>query len=146
MAFRARCFLLSVVLLLTIGQRLSAECVLIPVDRSKRDAAVVFEGIVTNVEHLKGGEQAATLTVHRVWKGDVPPEITVYFVPSIDGPSFDKAQRRIVFAGPQTHRDRRDVAADAPHREAWVRPCSGSQVVEDETVRQLGRARPARTQ
>ena len=145
MAFQVKCFLVSVVLVLITGPRLSAECVLIPVDRTKRDARVVFEGTVTNVEHLRGRERAATLTVHRVWKGDVPPEITVYFVPSLDGPSFDNAQRRIVFAGPQSQQDRRDVGADAPYREAWVRPCSGSQVVEDETVRQLGRARPPRT-
>lgn len=146
-AFRARCLLLSVLLLLTVTQLwLAAECVLIPVDQAKRNAAIVFEGTVTNVAHLKGGERAATLSVHRVWKGPVPPEITVYFAPSIDGPSFEKGQRRIVFAGPQTDQTRRDVAADVPTRSVWVYPCSGSEAVEDKTMRQLGRARPPKAQ
>ena len=44
----------------------------------------------------------ATLDVQRVWKGKVGQRITVYFVGSLYGPTFDTDSRVIVFAQPHT--------------------------------------------
>jgi hypothetical protein len=80
MVLCARLLLFCLPLVSFIGvPRVSAECILIPVKHAKPQAAIVFEGTVREVVRLANAERAATLTVHRVWKGEVAPEITVYF-------------------------------------------------------------------
>jgi hypothetical protein len=136
--------------------------------RWMRSAAFVFDGTVTRVEdiapdgtrtnvddytgdlnyrYLPGEpylrEYAATFQVHRVWKGKVPKEFTVYFVPNWDGPSFKKGQRQIVFAmsqTPETPRPRHSnsLGQPAPMPEPWVEPCTG--LAWDNKNTQLGRS------
>lgn len=122
--------------------RTSGECLGVrPLD-AKRAASLVFEGLVAKVERLTPYESAATLKVHRVWKGDVRNEITVYYrAMSIDGPVLNKGERRIIFAVPQTPAMRPyGSSPDTPLRQAWVPPCSGSWPADESVVRQLGRS------
>lgn len=50
----------------------------------KREATFVFDGTVTGVKRVGDShERAATMEVHRVWKGNMSEEITVYFIVEI---------------------------------------------------------------
>jgi hypothetical protein len=86
-----------------------------------------IDGTFPRDEDLYPREFAATLEVHRVWKGDVPKTFMVYFVWNVDGPSFKVGQRQRVAAHRQTADTRKFFGTDprAPQREAWVGPCSG---------------------
>jgi hypothetical protein len=152
---------------------LRADCVVLgdPVLRAKQSAAFIFDGTVTRVEHVASDgaragvddypdnlmglmqpqdrylrEYAATLKVHRVWKGNVSKEFTVYFVPNWDGPSFKKGRRQIVVAVRQTAEMRRPpvhhngLDPEAPLRDAWVEPCTGFVWDNKDTLKQLGRS------
>ena len=126
------------------GVAVRAECIALSVPNAKRTAVLVFEGTVTKVETLHHPESAATLNVHRVWKGDVPTEITVYYLSDpLDGPWLKEGERRIIFAQHQTPgmRKARGIAADSPMRDVWVPPCSGVWRPDDDLIKQLGRAR-----
>jgi hypothetical protein len=86
-------------------------------------------------EDLYLPQYAAIFQVHRVWKGKVPKEFTVYFVPNGDGPSFRKGQRGVEVANPQTERHGDNPAV--PLRSVWVGPCEGLPQT-NETLKQLG--------
>jgi hypothetical protein len=120
-----------------------AECVNLSPRDMKRYAAFVFDGTVTSIESLETGEYVATLEVHRVWKGKVPANVSVYYVQTIDGPSFEERQRTIIFAAPQTASIRKNyhLPATAPHRTFWVGSCSGLSPDDHVSIKQLGRSR-----
>jgi hypothetical protein len=89
------------------------------------------------------GVYAATITVHRVWKGNVSSETTVYFVPNVDGPFLRPGVRQVVFARPLTEGMRKmyNIDARAPDGVPWVTPCSGVSSDDAEALKQLGRSR-----
>jgi hypothetical protein len=144
----------------------AAECVSIAGSMLKqmRAADYVFDGTVTRIDHVapdgtrtkvdQGGylgalaqpedrylrEYAATMQVHRVWKGTVPTEIPVYFVPNVDGPFFTQGKRYVVFARRQSDEMRRSIIDPAsPRREPWGMPCSSAPGWDDEkALKQLG--------
>jgi hypothetical protein len=120
------------------------DCVSVTASDAKREAALVFEGVVKTIERAKSGEFAATLEVQRVWKGDVPTEITVYYLQTIEGPLLNEDERRIIFAVRQTPAIRRafGISDDWPLRDVWVPPCSGVSLADESVVRHLGRSRP----
>ena len=122
----------------------SAECIAVSIADAKRGATLVFEATVGEVEALNHPEYQATLTVHRVWKGDVPKQITVYYAPSVEGPSLKEGDRRIIFAVRQSAAMRKalKILPASPSREAWVPPCSGAWSADASVIEQLGRARP----
>jgi hypothetical protein len=159
-------FVATGLLMVGIPAAAAAECVHLDdgVARSSRAANFVFDGTVLSVDRVASdgtltrmddvdgslpgredgyaGEFAATLEVHRVWKGDVSRTFTVYFVWNRDCPSFKVGQRQIVFAHHQTERIRRLFGTDprAPQRNAWVGPCSGYSAEDKRALKQLGRA------
>ena len=108
----------------------------------KREATFVFDGTVTGVKPVGDShERAATMEVHRVWKGSMSEEMTVYFMPNIDGPMLWPGQRLLVFAKRQTANDRLGVDPSAPYRDAWLHSCPAIFLVTDENIKPLGRWR-----
>jgi hypothetical protein len=104
-------------------------------------ADFVFEGTVTKTESLDRDEHSTTLTVHRVWKGKVHREITVYHRVGLDGPHFKEGLRVVVFADRQTENDQMTsdrLPTDVP-RDAWVSACS-TWVADERVRKQLGRS------
>ena len=124
---------------------LPAECVVGRVPDMKRHAAFVFDGTVTVVKPVRALEQAATIEVHRVWKGNVPKEFSVYFVPGLDGPFVTLGKRQVFFARPLNEVPSemsspmidRSGAPDRP----WISGCSGLRSDDTKSLRQLGRSR-----
>ena len=141
----------------------AAECVAIRnfARVEKHYATFVFDGTVLRVEQMAADgtrtpvevdelfprekdyyarQFAATLDVHRVWKGDVSKTFTVYFVWNWDGPVFKVGQRQIVFAH---HQSQKPPGSDpsAPLRNPWVGGCSGYAANDKDVLKQLGRAR-----
>lgn len=143
----------------------AAECVGIAgaMLKEMRAADYVFDAMVMRIDHVGADgtrtrvnhrgylgelaqpqdkylrEYAATMQVHRVWKGNVPSEITVYFVPNVDGPSFRQGDRRVVFARHQSEEIRRFIDPASPRRETWVQPCSSApRWDEEKALKQLG--------
>jgi hypothetical protein len=105
---------------------------------------LVFEGTVSEVyDSGIANELVATIDVQRVWKGNVGRRVSVYFVPSIDGPHFDTDGRIIVFARPQTPdlRNAANLPREAPHRTTWVPPCGGVADPNEALIKELGRSR-----
>lgn len=100
-----------------------AECVAVGLKKAKDTATLVFEGTVRRVVRLESPEYAAELQVHRVWKGTVPDEITVYYAASLDGPTLREGDRLAIFAIRQTETVRRasGIPDDRPVRDAWGR-------------------------
>jgi hypothetical protein len=127
---------------------LRADCAGKSVRDMKRDATMVFDGVVTTVERLETGEVTATLKVGRVWKGKVADQQTVYFAPSaFDGPQFKEGTVALVFTTRETETEKKvaGISEGAPMRSVWVPACwgSGSVVHEasfQETIKQLGRS------
>jgi hypothetical protein len=120
------------------------ECVAIDPRRAKEHATTAFEGTVRELYSSGiGNELVATLEVHRVWKGKVGRQMTVYFVRSIDGPEFDTDGRFIVFTYAQTSELRKSagVPSESPHRSNWVPSCEGVAEATEATVKLLGRSR-----
>jgi hypothetical protein len=119
-----------------------AECLAGRVTDMKRGAVLVFEGTVTKVDRLETGEYASTMSVHRVWKGHASEVITVYYVPSLDGPVLEEGMSRIVFAVRKTPMCPRmpGMLVDGPPRDAWVPPCCGTAGAMETVRRQLGRS------
>ena len=109
----------------------------------KREATFVFDGTVTRVKPVGDSyERAATMEVHRVWKGSMSEEMTVYFMLSyLDGPMLWPGQRLLVFAKRQTADDRRGVDPSVPYRDAWLPSCPPIFLVTDENIKHLGRWR-----
>ena len=154
-----------------IGMSISgaAECVYMQgiLPAQKRAATYVFDGTVTRVEHVAADGTrtnvdhvadlallmqprdnymrvyAATMEVHRVWKGDTSKQITVYFVPNVDGPNFSRGSRKVVFAHRQTEQIRKTLSIDPsdPPRDAWVLPCSGVRWDDKKSLQELGQSR-----
>jgi hypothetical protein len=121
-----------------------AECLGSTTSSQKRRAAGVFEATVASITPLERGEFAATLDVHRVWKGDVSSTTTVYFFsPSLDGPFVQDGNRYIFFVEPLNPAARKmyGLPADHPQRRNWVPPCGGSVPPVESVVRQLGQTR-----
>jgi hypothetical protein len=120
-----------------------ADCINLSIKAAKRYAAFVFDGTVTALERLETGEYMATLDVHRVWKGKVPTKVSVYYVASIDGPSYNERQRTIIFAVPHTAKYVEDfhLPATAPHGTLWVPSCLGLSPDDHVSIKQLGRSR-----
>lgn len=131
---------LMVVGLASLATVADADCGGTP--RSKKDSAdFVFEGTVTKTERLDQDEHATTLTVHRVWKGKVHREITVYHRVGLDGPHFKEGLRVVVFAYRQTSKDQRisdRLPTDLP-RDLWVPSCS-VYGADEMVLKQLGRS------
>jgi hypothetical protein len=138
---------------MTTPAELRADCAGTSVRDKKRDATMVFDGVVTKIERLDTGEYTATLKVGRVWKGPVADQQTVYFAQeAFDGPQFREGTVALVFtiratseSFPETMRRTAGISAGAPLRSVWVPACWGSgSVVRDgdfqETVKQLGRS------
>jgi hypothetical protein len=110
----------------------------------KRSAAFVFEGTVERIERLEHeNEAAATLRVHRVWKGHVTEEMTVYYTQGSDGPFFKAGSRGVVFAfrlNPNAEQPYY-VVPHAPAGTAWVPPCTGPSPLNEAALKELGRSR-----
>lgn len=110
----------------------------------KRSAAFVFEGTVERIDRLEHeNEAAATLRVHRVWKGHVTEEMTVYYTGGSDGPFFKAGSRGVVFAfrlNPNAEQPYY-VVPHAPAGAAWVAPCTGPSPLNEAGLKQLGRSR-----
>jgi hypothetical protein len=145
-AMRNTCVPLLICLLLA-GSATSAiaKCVMAEpfIRRAKDRASLVFEGTVTEVyDSGVANELVATIDVQRVWKGDVGQRVSVYFVPSYEGPNFDTGRRTIVFARPQTPDLRKlaNLPEDAPHRTNWVPLCEGAVDPSEAVIKELGRS------
>lgn len=119
-----------------------ADCIGVRVVDAKRNAALVFEGTVTKTELVKHPEYETSLIVHRVWKGNVPKEITVYHIVSSEEPPLPVGERRIIFAVRQTPVMRKAAGGseDVPLREVWLAGCSSAWPADEFVVRQLGRS------
>ena len=138
--------LLIAALLTGLSADASAECVRLETRDAKKQATAVFEGTVKAVE--KGSfdhEFAATIEVRRVWKGDVPPAVTVYYVESIDL-RFEVGGTHILFTQPLTAKLRADYSlpAGSEPREMWVPTCVGEARADPGIVKELGQALPPR--
>ena len=122
---------------------LHALCVNGSVSDQKREAGVVFDGTVSEIEPVQGG-WAATMDVHRVWKGKVAARVTAYYRISIDGPVFKKGQRAVHFGQIKTGKELPDlptlIPAGAPVGSIWIPPCSGLSVEDRDSIKKLGRA------
>jgi hypothetical protein len=143
---------------MTTPADLRADCAGRSVRDKKRDATMVFDGVVTKIERLDTGEYTATLKVGRVWKGPVADQQTVYFAQdAFDGPQFREGTVALVFtiratpeSFPETMRRAAGISDGAPLRSAWVPACWGQgrsfvTRISKETVKQLGRShRPIR--
>lgn len=137
------CFLLVA---LAFPSKLHAECSGGgTVAGMKREAALVFEGTVVKVDPREHEtEAAATLRVHRVWKGDVTEDMAVYYIlGGPDGPFFEVGRRAVVFAfrmnsnAEQLHY----VMPHAPAGAAWTTSCKGPLQLDEAGLKQLGRSR-----
>jgi hypothetical protein len=110
----------------------------------KRWAALVFEGTVVKIDRLEHeNEAAATLRVHRVWKGQVTEDMTVYYTQGSDGPFFEVGSRGVVFAfrlNPKAEQPYY-VVPHAPAGAAWVPPCTGPSPLNEAGLKELGRSR-----
>ena len=122
----------------------AADCIAPDPDRLKKAATRVFEGTVTKIVALDHSEYAATLTVHRVWKGKLARETTVHFRASLNGPDFEEGKRLVVFAQPLTAAAMRKdfvTPAGAVPREAFVFGCGGTMPPVEVVLKKLGRSR-----
>jgi len=139
--------ILAILLLCSCGlpSRADADCAAFTIPGIKRSAELVFEGTAVKVGPVEpGGELAATLQVHRVWKGNVPEETTVYYVGSTEGPDFPIGMRSVIFAWrltPESQRRYGDLAPHGPAGAAWVPSCSGPVEANQRVLKQLGRSR-----
>ena len=139
--------LLTCLLLAGSAASAIAKCVMTEpfIRRAKDRASLVFEGTVTEVyDSGIANELVATINVERVWKGEVGRRVSVYFMPSYEGPDFDTGRRTIVFARPQTPDLRKlaNLPQDAPHRTNWVPMCEGAVDPNEAVIKELGRSRP----
>jgi hypothetical protein len=120
-----------------------ADCSTGTVAGMKRWAALVFEGTVVKIDRLEEDEATATLRVHRVWKGHVTEEMTVYYTGGSDGPFFEVGSRGVVFAfrlNPKAEQPHY-VVPHAPAGAAWVPACTGPSPLNEAGLKQLGRSR-----
>jgi hypothetical protein len=76
---------------------LSAECVLVTkASEVLPSASMAFAGRVTNVEERSFG-QFVTFSVDRIWKGEPPKQVTIYNLRNIEGITFNRGERYVVF-------------------------------------------------
>ena len=122
-----------------LSASVDAECILTSVRWRKQHAAFVFDGTVIKVDRIGlTHESVAAIEVHRVWKGKVEKNTTVYFERGIDGPVIEAGTRLVFFVSGQGH----GSAENAPIRNRWVHPCG--QVVpynSEPIIKELGRSR-----
>lgn len=137
--------ILAFVLLgLAVPSGVHSECAIGTVAGMKRASAFVFEGTVERIDRLEHeNEAAATLRVHRVWKGHVTEEMTVYYTGGSDGPFFEVGGRGVVFAlrlNPKMEQPY-NIVPHGPAGSAWVPPCTGPSPLNEAGLKQLGRSR-----
>ena len=86
---------------------------------------------------------AVTMTVHRVWKGDIPKEITVYFLPTSEGPFFKRGMRSVVFSreSDKAMREASGMNSTNLQGKTWVHPCSGLRRDDKKYLPELGPSR-----
>jgi hypothetical protein len=110
----------------------------------RRDATLVFEGTITRRRFLGTVETAATIDVHRVWKGKTSKQTTVYYAPRREGLSLGERDVVVIFARPQTPDLRKEdgIPPDSPQRSIWIPHCNGAMSSTKTLVKQLGPWRP----
>ena len=123
---------------------MNAECVVVPVKTLKKEAPLVFEATVDQLDLLENHERAARLKVQRVWKGEVPEETTGYYVLSTVGPFLEVGRSYVFFTRPQNPGQRHlaGLAPVSPARGIWIGGCSSATPVREQTIQELGRSRP----
>jgi hypothetical protein len=141
---KLRCIAIVILLGATTPVTLRAECPRHDVHAAKRDATLVFEGTITRLHFLGTVETAATIDVHRVWKGKTSKHTTVYFAPRREGLGLGERDVVVIFARPQTPDLRKEdrVPPDSPQRSIWIPHCDGAMSSTKTLIKQLGPWRP----
>jgi hypothetical protein len=125
----------------------ASECFGIDARTTKQRSTLVFEGTIRNAEQLDNGEIGITMDVHRVWKGKVGKQVTVYLpaqspwgAPHPPPPvttRFKAGERFIVFTN-AAFEGRPQLAQ---RRTSWIDPCYGLKRPDADVIKQLGRSR-----
>ena len=125
----------------------ASECFNINARTTKKSSTLVFEGTVTKVEELENDEIAVAMDVHRVWKGEVGKQETIYYPagPLWGSPpstaratTWLKAGERFVVFTNAAFEGQPKLARD---RALWVAPCYGLHRPDTGIMKQLGRSR-----
>jgi hypothetical protein len=135
----------AILVILLAPARVHAECA---GSRSgpkdwKKHTPFVFEATIRELIPVGQYEMAAKIETHRVWKGTVPTQTSIHFLPNIDGPHFRTGERYVIFGVEET-----DAApplssfGNQAHRGTiWVNPCTPTQISSPRLIEQLGRSR-----
>jgi hypothetical protein len=128
------------------GTPLSAECVMVRFTDLKRMADFVFEGQVIKVEGRDRPQVIGTVDVSRVWKGKVTKRMTVWYEPSIDGPTLKEGGQHIFFAQISDAKTAKARGVpEGPPGAVRIPPCQGATGGNEQEVRSLGRSHPPDT-
>ena len=121
------------------------ECPYVSAEGARDQSTLAFEGRVVELKLVENGEQKATLEVKQVWKGRPRKETEVFFVVnSSTSPAIEFGKTYLFFTRPRTVEERQEarLPPHSPHREAWVRNCSGVMQPSPKAYEALGPSRP----